>query len=76
MKTQFLVNVMVGTKMGKKHNLSEEYLNSLSEEEQTKEMQSWTPEEQVRYLCPEGVMPLEEFRRIGLQMINDMYEEK
>ena len=50
---------MVGTKMSKtqKHNLSKEYLNSLSEEELTKEMQSWTPEEQVRYLCPEGVMP-------------------
>ena len=69
---------MVGTKMSKtqKHNLSKEYLNSLSEEELTKEMQSWTPEEQVRHLCPEGVMPLEEFRRIGIQMINDMYEEK
>ena len=58
------------------NKLSEEYLNSLSEEERTKEMQSWTPEEQVRYLCLEGVIPLEEFRRIGIQMINDMYEEK
>ena len=69
---------MVGTKMSKtqKHNLSKEYLNSLSEEELTKEMQSWTPEEQVRYLCPEGVMPLEEFRRIGIKMINEMYEEE
>ena len=49
---------MVGTKMSKtqRHNLSEEYLNSLTEEERTKEMQSWTPEEQVRYLCPEGVV--------------------
>ena len=78
MKRQFLANVMVGTKMGKtqKHNLSEEFLNSLSEEERTKEMQSWTPAEQVRHLCPEGVMPLEEFRKIGIQMINDMYEER
>ena len=69
---------MVGTKMSKtqKPNLSKEYLNSLSEEELTKEMQSWTPEEQVRYLCPEGVMPLEKFRKIGIQMINEMYEEK
>ena len=41
-----------------------------------KEMQSLPPEEQVRYLCPEGVMPLEEFRKIGIQMINDMFEEK
>ena len=43
---------------------------------QMKEMQSWTPAEQVRHLCPEGVMPLEEFRKIGIQMINDMYEER
>ena len=43
---------------------------------QMKEMQSWTPEEQVRHLCPEGVMPLEEFRKKGIQMINEMYEEE
>lgn len=47
-----------------------------NKEERTKEIQSLSPEEQVQYLCPEGVMPLEEFRRIGIQMINDMYEEK
>ena len=69
---------MVGTKMSKtqRHNLSEEYLNSLTEEERTKDMQSWTPVEQFWYLCPEGVMPLEEFRRIGIKMINEMYEEE
>ena len=55
-----------------KHNLNEDYLNSLSEKELTKEMQSWTPSEQVKHLCPEGVMPLEDFRRIGIQMIKDM----
>lgn len=59
----------------RKHNLSIEYLNSLSEEELTREMQSWTPAEQVQFLCPKGVMPLEEFRRIGIQMIKDMYVE-
>lgn len=59
----WFAHLYVGTKMGKKHNLSEEYLNSLSEEERTKEMQSWTPKEQVRHLCPEGVMSLEEFRK-------------
>ena len=37
-------------------------------------MQSWTPSEQVKHLCPEGVMPLEDFRRIGIQMIKDMYK--
>ena len=31
-----------------KHNLNEDYLNSLSEKELTKEMQSWTPSEQVK----------------------------
>ena len=69
---------MDGTNMSKtkKHNLSKEYLNSLAEEELTKEMQSWTPAEQVQFLCPEGVMLLEEFRKIGIQMINDMYNER
>ena len=57
-----------------KHNLNEDYLNSLSEKELTKEMQSWTPSEQVKHVCPEGVMPLEDFRRIGIQMIKDMYK--
>ena len=57
-----------------KHNLNEDYLNSLSEKELTKEMQSWTPSEQVKHLCSEGVMPLEDFRRIGIQMIKDMYK--
>ena len=57
-----------------KHNLNEDYLNSLSEKELTKEMQSWTPSEQVKHLWPEGVMPLEDFRRIGIQMIKDMYK--
>ena len=57
-----------------KHNLNEDYLNSLSEKELTKEMQSWTPSEQVKHLCPEGVMPLEDFRIIGIQMIKDMYK--
>jgi len=56
------------------HNLSKEYLNSLSEEERTKEIQSWTPEELVRYLCPEGVMPIEELRKYVYEITEDHLE--
>ena len=57
-----------------KHNQNEDYLNSLSEKELTKEMQSWTPSEQVKHLCPEGVILLEDFREIGIQMTKSMYK--
>ncbi|MBR4388020.1 MAG: hypothetical protein IKT00_02440 [Prevotella sp.] len=60
--------------MGKKHNLNDEYLKSLSEEELAKEMKEWDAEEQSRYLCPNGVMTIEEFRELGLKMINDEYD--
>lgn len=55
-------------------NYSDEKLNSLSEDELVKETKSWSPDEQVRHLCPEEVMPLEEFRKIGIQMINEVYQ--
>lgn len=32
-------------------------------------------EEQVQFLCPNGVMPIEEFRRFGHEMIDELYAE-
>ena len=55
----------------REHNLSEEYLNSLSEEERLKEIQSWASEELVRHLCPDGVISLEEFRRYAHEISED-----
>ena len=61
--------------MKKEHNLSEEYLQSLSDEELEKEMMEWTAEEQTEYLCPDGVMTIEEFREYGLKLINEEYDK-
>ena len=57
-----------------RHNLNEEYLNSLSEEDLMNEMKEWDAEEQAKYLCPNGVMTIEEFRKLGLKIINDEYD--
>jgi hypothetical protein len=57
-----------------RHNLNEEYLNSLSEEDLMNEMKEWDAEEQAKYLCPNGVMTIEEFRELGLKIINDEYD--
>lgn len=59
----------------KKHNLTKEYLDSLSDEELAKEMEEWDAEEQAAFLCLDGVMTIEEFRKLGLKMINDEYDE-
>ena len=60
--------------MKKKHNLNEEYLNSLTKEELENEMMEWSAAEQAEYLCPNGVMTIEEFREYGLKIINDEYD--
>ena len=58
-----------------KHNLNEDYLCSLSEDELINEMKEWNANEQVSYLCPNGVMTIEEFRNYGTQLINDEYDK-
>ena len=50
-------------KKSKKHNLSESYLQSLTEEQRDKEMSEWTASEWRQYYCPNGTMTLEEFRQ-------------
>ena len=39
------------------------------------EMKDWSAEEQARYLCPNGVMTLEEFRKLLHDMIDEVYDE-
>ena len=39
------------------------------------DVDDWSAEEQVRLLCPNGVMTLEEFRWIGHEMIDELYDE-
>ena len=45
-----------------KHNLSESYLQSLTEQQRIEEMKEWSASEWQQYLCPNGTMTLEEFR--------------
>ena len=60
-----------------KHNLSEEYLQSLTEEERIRQMSEWTPSEWEEYFCPNGTMTLDEFidciKSRALQMIKEKY---
>ena len=58
-----------------KYNLNESYLNSLSEEERINEMKEWSAEEQAQYLCPNGVMTMEEFRALGHKIIDEEYDK-
>lgn len=58
----------------KKHNLNESYLNSLTESERINEMKDWSAEEQAQYLCPNGVMTIEEFRELGNKIIDEEYD--
>ena len=58
-----------------KHNLNESYLSSLSEEERINEMKEWSAEEQAQYLCPNGVMTMEEFRAVGNKIIDEEYDK-
>ncbi len=58
-----------------KHNLKESYLSSLSEEERINEMKEWSAEEQAQYLCPNGVMTMEEFRALGNKIIDEEYDK-
>ena len=55
---------MESTHMEKKikHNLSEEYLQSLTEEERIRQMKEWTPNEWAQYYSAGGTKTLEEFR--------------
>ena len=44
-----------------KHNLSESYLQSLTEQQRIEEMSQWSASEWQQYYCPKGTITLEEF---------------
>ena len=57
-----------------KHNLSESYLLSLTEQQRIYEMSQWSSSEWQQYYCPNGTMSLEEFSKLGHQIIDEEYE--
>ena len=57
-----------------KHNLNESYLQSLTEEERVRQMSEWTSSEWQEYYCPEGTMTLDQFKELGMKIINDEYD--
>ena len=57
-----------------KHNLSESYLQSLTEQQRIEEMSQWSASEWQQYYCPNGTITLEEFSKLGHQIIDEEYE--
>ena len=47
----------------------------LAEERRINEMKEWSAEEQAQYLCPNGVMSIEEFRELGHKIIDEELDE-
>ena len=46
--------------MDTKHNLNENYLQSLTESEREKQMSEWSASEWQQYYCPSGTISLED----------------
>ena len=46
-----------------RHNTTESYLLSLTEEQRINEMKEWSASEWQQYYCPYGTISLEEFRQ-------------
>ena len=69
---------MESTHMEKKikHNLSEEYLQSLTEEERIRQMKEWTPNEWAQYYSAGGTKTLEEFRDALISKGEEIIQEK
>ena len=44
-----------------KHNLSESYLQSLTEQQRIDEISQWSASEWQQYYCPNGTITLDEF---------------
>ena len=51
-------------------------LNDFDEQLRFDEMKEWSAKEQTKYLCPNGVMTIEEFRALGHKMIDEFYDEQ
>ena len=56
-----------------KHNLNEEYLQLLTEEQRDEEMSQWTANEWQQYFCPNGTMTIDEFGKLLHGIIDEEY---
>ena len=59
-----------------KHNLSESYLQSLTEQQRIEEMSQWSASEWQQYYCPNGTITLEEFRQKLYNKVDELIFEK
>ena len=59
-----------------KHNLTESYLQSLTEQQRINEMKEWTASEWQQYYCPKGTISLEEFRQILTEKVDELILKK
>jgi len=59
-----------------KHNLTESYLQSLTEQQRINEMKEWTASEWQQYYCPKGTISLEEFRQILTERVDELILKK
>lgn len=66
------------TKKGEviRHNLSEEYLQSLTEEQRIEEMKEWSASEWQQYYCPDGTVSAEVFFEMLDKRVQEMVAEK
>ena len=55
-----------------RHNLNEDYLQSLTEEQRIKEMKEWSASEWQQYYCPNGTMSIEEFRQALYDKVDEV----
>ena len=70
----FIIGTLIDENM--KHNLSESYLKSLTEQRRIDEMKDWSASEVQQYLCPNGTMTLEEFRQKLYNKVDEMILKK
>ena len=70
----FILGTLIDENM--KHNLSESYLKSLTEQQRIDEMKEWSASEVQQYLCPNGTMTLEEFRQKLYNKVDEMILKK
>ena len=59
-----------------KHNLSESYLQALTEQQRIDEMSQWSASERQQYYCPNGTITLEEFRQKLYNKVDELIFEK
>ena len=59
-----------------RHNTTESYLLSLTEEQRINEMKEWSASEWQQYYCPNGTISLEEFRQALYKKVDEVILEK